>query len=113
MELVIEPDIYTPNIDEHGNYVDKTYMLNKTEGIRCLCSRKEKIYKFSQHMKTKCHQSWLKTINLNRSNYFMENMDLKNTVATQKIIIAKKCAICQSQIIRRFERNPFQIRPIL
>ena len=31
MELVIEPDIYTPNIDEHGNYVDKIYILNKNE----------------------------------------------------------------------------------
>jgi len=108
MELVIEPDIYTPNIDEDGNYVDKTYMLNKTEGIHCPCSRKDKIYNFSQHMKTKCHQSWLKTINLNKTNYFMENVDLKNTVATQKIIIAKmeKDLNCLSQQLAKESLAP-------
>ena len=40
-------------------------------------------------MKTKCHQSWLKTINLNRTNYFIENMELRNTVSNQKLIIAR------------------------
>ena len=89
MELVVEPDVYTPNIDENGNYVDKIPILSKTEGIHCPCSRKDKIYNFSQHMKTKCHQNWLKTINLNKTNYFMENMELRNTVLNQKLIIAR------------------------
>ena len=40
-------------------------------------------------MKTKCHQNWLKTINLNKTNYFMENMELRNTVLNQKLIIAR------------------------
>ena len=40
-------------------------------------------------MKTKCHQSWLKTINLNRTNYFIENIELRNTVSNQKLIIAR------------------------
>lgn len=89
MELVVEPGIYSPSIDETGNYIDKIPVLTKNEGIHCPCSRKDKIYNFSQHMKTKCHQSWLKTINLNRLNYFMENIELKNTVANQKLIIAR------------------------
>ena len=89
MELIVEPDIYIPSIDENGNYVDKIPILSKTEGIHCPCSRKDKIYNFSQHMKTKCHQSWLKTINLNKTNYFMENMELRNTVLNQKLIIAR------------------------
>ena len=89
MELVVEPDIYTPNIDENGNYVDKAHMMSKTEGIHCPCSRKDKIYNFSQHMKSKCHQQWIKTINLNKTNHFMENMELRNTVSNQKLIIAK------------------------
>ena len=50
-------------------------------------------------MKTKCHQNWLKTINLNKTNYFMENMELKNTVANQKIIIAKMEKELNSKII--------------
>jgi hypothetical protein len=89
MELVVEPDVYTPNIDENGNYVDKIYITNKNEGIHCPCSRKDKIYNFSQHMKSKCHQQWIKTINLNKTNHFMENMELRNTVSNQKLIIAK------------------------
>ena len=89
MELIVEPDIYIPSIDENGNYVDKIPILSKTEGIHCPCSRKDKIYNFSQHMKTKCHQNWLKTINLNKTNYFMENMELRNTVLNQKLIIAR------------------------
>ena len=89
MELVIEPGIYSPSIDETGNYIDKIPVLTKNEGIHCPCSRKDKICNFSQHMKSKCHQQWLKTINLNRANYFVENMELRNTVANQKLIIAR------------------------
>ena len=89
MELVVEPDIYTPSIDATVNYIDKIPIFSKNEGIHCPCSRKDKIYNFSQHMKTKCHQNWLKTINLNKTNYFMENMELRNTVLNQKLIIAR------------------------
>jgi hypothetical protein len=89
MELVVEPDVYIPNIDENGNYVDKIYITNKNEGIHCPCSRKDRIYNFSQHMKSKCHQQWIKTINLNKANHFMENMELRNIVSNQKLIIAK------------------------
>ena len=89
MELVDETDDYTPSIDATCNYIDKIPVLTKNEGIHCPCSRKDKIYNFSQHIKTKCHQSWLKTINLNRLNYFMENMELRNTVSNQKLIIAR------------------------
>lgn len=89
MELVVETDIYTPSVDENGNYIDKIPVLSKHEGIRCPCSRKDKIYNLAQHMKTKCHQNWLKTINLNKTNYFMENMELRNVVSNQKLIIAK------------------------
>jgi hypothetical protein len=80
MELVIEPGIYSPNIDETGNYIDKIPILSKNEGIHCPCSRKDKIYNFSQHMKT---------INLNKTNYFIENMELRNTVSNQKLIVAR------------------------
>ena len=89
MELVVESDVYTPSIDATGNYIDKIPVLTKNEGIQCPCYIKDKIYNFSQHIKTKCHQSWLKTINLNRLNYFMENMELRNTVSNQKLIIAR------------------------
>ena len=41
IELVIEPDIYTPNIDENGNYEDNVLLMSKTEGIHFPCSRKD------------------------------------------------------------------------
>jgi len=43
MELVVEPDIYMPSIDELGNYVDKIPSCKK--GLTCPCgSRKDKVY---------------------------------------------------------------------
>ena len=95
MQLVTEPDIYSPSLDELGNYIDKipSFSLIKY-GFRCPCgSRKDKIYQtqsiFSSHVKTKTHQQWLATLNLNKSNYFVENEKLKNTIQNQKLIIAK------------------------
>jgi hypothetical protein len=92
MELVVEPDIYTPSIDEQGNYIDKVNVF--TKGLSCLCgSRKDKVYEthsmFSSHVKTKTHQRWLSDLNLNRANYFVENEKLKEVIQNQRLIIAK------------------------
>jgi len=95
MELVVEPDIYKPNIDINGNYVDKVpsfHIIKK--GIVCPCgSRKDKVYEshsvFSSHIKTKCHQKWLSVLNLNKVNYYVENEEFKQTIQNQKLIIAK------------------------
>ena len=95
MQLVTEPDIYSPSLDELGNYIDKipSFSLIK-HGLRCPCgSRKDKIYPsqstFSSHVKTKTHQQWLISLILNKSNYFVENEKLKITLQNQKLIIAK------------------------
>lgn len=92
MELSIEPELYSPSIDNNGNYIDKIPPIK--HGIRCPCgSRKDKIYNnnstFYTHTKTKTHQLWLETLNLNKTNYFVENENLKNTIQQQKIIIAR------------------------
>lgn len=95
MELVTEPNTYTPSIDESGDYFDKIPPFSTLKhGIRCPCgSRKDKIYEsygvFSAHIKTKCHQKWLATVNLNKVNYFVENEELKTTIHNQRMIIAK------------------------
>ena len=95
MELVLEPDIYTPSIDENGNYIDKVPSFsNVTNGIMCPCgSRKGKKYTthsmFSAHVKTKCHQQWIAELNANRTNYYVENETLKTTIQNQRLIIAK------------------------
>jgi len=95
MELVVEPDIYSPSVDDKGNYIDRIPSFNIIKkGLLCPCgARKDKIYEthtvFASHIKTKVHQSWLVTLNFNKTNYFIENDILKKNVQNQKIIIAK------------------------
>ena len=95
MEIVTEPDVYSPSIDSCGNYIDKIYCFQKnSKGIRCLCgSRKDKIYEthsiFSQHTKSKVHQKWIEQLNNNKSNYYVENESLRCTMNQQRLIIAK------------------------
>jgi len=95
MELIVEPDMYSPSIDDVGNYVDKIPSFNTIKkGLRCPCgSRKDKIYEthkiFASHINTKIHQKWLTDLNLNRANYYVENEQLKTTLQNQRLIIAK------------------------
>jgi len=91
----VEPDIYEPSIDLIGNYVDKIpSFANLKNGLRCPCgARKDKCYEnhtnFAIHIKSKTHQKWLNDLNTNRNNYFVENITLRETVNTQKMIIAR------------------------
>ena len=95
MELIVEPDMYSPSIDDVGKYVDKIPSFNTIKkGLRCPCgSRKDKIYEthkiFASHINTKIHQKWLSDLNLNRSNYYAENEQMKTTIQNQRLIIAK------------------------
>jgi hypothetical protein len=95
MELVLEPDIYAPSVDESGNYIDKIPAFNMIKkGLICPCgSRKDKSYdtssKFSVHTKSKSHQKWLSNLNANKVNYYVENEKLMETIKNQRIIIAK------------------------
>jgi hypothetical protein len=95
MDLATVSDIYSPSIDNEGNYIDKipSYMPN---GIKCGCGKNEKKNKiymttllFSNHTKTKTHQQWLTSINTNKINYYKENQELNQTIHNQKRIIAK------------------------
>lgn len=95
MELATDADMYVPNIDEIGNYVDKIpSFIHIKNGLRCPCgSRKDKTYDtystFSSHIRTKCHKKWLDNLNVNRANYYIENENLKETIQNQRLIIAK------------------------
>jgi hypothetical protein len=97
MELVTEPDIYSPNMDCTGNYVDKVPSFNTNafaNGLRCSCgTRKDKIYTssvmFSAHIKTKTHEKWLQDLNANKANFYIESQKLKDIVHFQKIMIGK------------------------
>jgi len=95
MELITETDIYTPSIDDMGNYIDKVPSFNTCrKGLRCPCgARKDKTYEthttFSAHIKSKIHQKWLADLNLNRANFYIENEKMKETLQNQRLIIAK------------------------
>jgi len=95
MELILEPDVYAPSMDEAGNYIDKIpsfHIIKK--GLLCPCgSRKDKSYDthsiFSAHTKTKTHQKWITSLNYNKINYYIENEKLVDTIQNQRLIIAK------------------------
>lgn len=97
MELATEPDMYSPNIDDHGNYTDKVPSFNTAalaNGLRCSCgTRKDKVYTsaamFSAHIKTKTHEKWLQDLNANKANFYIENKKLKDLVQSQKIMLGK------------------------
>lgn len=95
MELVIEPDIYSPSIDDYGKYVDKipSFTIIK-KGVMCPCGcRRDKIYNtaimFSSHIKSKTHTKWMDSLNLNKQNYYVENIKLNETLQNQRLIIAR------------------------
>lgn len=91
MEVVAEPEWYSPSVDDNGKYVDNIPLIR--HGLRCPCgSRRDKIYDartFPAHIKTKCHQKWLECVNKNRANYYVENEKLRETIQNQRLIIAK------------------------
>lgn len=105
MELSVEAELYSPSVNEIGNYIDfipSSHCIKK--GIRCPCgSRKDKIYDttsvFSNHIKTKIHQKWLANLNANKANFYIENEHLKTTIQNQKMIIAKFEKECQNKIM--------------
>lgn len=94
LDIALEPEIYCPNVDTNGNYIDKIpSSLVLKNGIRCPCgTRQDKAYdtnaKFSAHIKSKKHQKWLMDLNVNKLNYYEENIKLKDTVHNQRLIIA-------------------------
>lgn len=95
MNLSLESDIYEPNTDDQGNYVDFIPPSSKfTNGLRCPCgSRKEHVFdtrqSFSIHIKSKTHAKWLSDLNMNKMNYFTECEKLREIVNSQRFIIAR------------------------
>lgn len=93
MEITVEAELYTPSIDEKGSYIDKIPPIRY--GLRCPCgSRRDKVYDtraiFTSHIKSKCHQNWLDTLNTNRTNYYAENEVQKTLIENQRSIIQKQ-----------------------
>jgi hypothetical protein len=94
MELVVESDTYAPVLSESGKYEDCVPRFGgQITGYYCSCgARKDKVYSsasISAHLKTKTHLKWIETLNLNRTNHFVENQKMKETISSQRIIIAR------------------------
>ena len=95
MDLIAETELYSPSINNNGDYIDFIPSFNNlNNGLRCACgTRKDHCYKngteFKNHVKTKTHEKWLINLNMNKANYYNENEKLKELVENQKLIIAK------------------------
>jgi hypothetical protein len=95
MDISLDSDVYEPNIDDKGTYVDFLPPSSKFKnGLRCPCgARKDHVFdsraSFVVHTKSKTHQKWLSDLNTNKMNYFTECEKLKEVVNSQKIIIAR------------------------
>ena len=92
MDIALTPDIYTPSIDDNGNYIDNIPTIKN--GITCDCgARKDKVYengpKFATHIKSQKHQKWLMLLNQNKANYYVESIKNKEVLESQKKIIAR------------------------
>ena len=88
MNNKLKPDMYTPSIDNNGNYIDIKPIIKY--GLNCPCgTRKDKIYenayKFATHCKTKSHQKWLSLLNQKKSvSYYNEMIKNKNLLENQQ-----------------------------
>jgi hypothetical protein len=95
MDVISTPDVYCPGMDYDGNYVDNILPIYiQANGVRCPCgTRKDHVYytrnSFSSHMKSKTHIKWVSELNMNSMNHLSENIDLKELVDNQKLIIAR------------------------
>lgn len=92
MDIALNPDTYTPMVDDKGNYIDKIPIIRC--GIFCPCgSRKDKAYettsKFGVHIKSKKHKKWIEMMNDNKANYYVEMLKHKEVVENQQKIITQ------------------------
>ena len=96
MDIVTEPEMYSPNVDDIGNYIDfipsPGILIN---GVKCPCgTRINQTYntpkKFSSHIKTLKHKKWIEILNNNKNNYFREYYNQKKIIKNQQKIIAEQ-----------------------
>lgn len=94
MDISLQPEYYKPSVDDNGKFIDSLISFNLEAGIICPCiANKNKIFncktKFNSHKKTKTHKLWLENLNGEKNNLYIENLQLKELLDSQKKIIAK------------------------
>lgn len=102
--LAVEPDMYSPNMDEFGNYVD--YVPSSSHfnhGLRCPCGTRcdsvvhDTPSRFAKHIKTKTHVKWMENLNNNKQNYLIENEKQKETIHQQQQLVIQLSQDIQKQ----------------
>ena len=102
MDIATTPDIYTPSVDDNGNYIDRIPSIRN--GIYCSCgARKDKVYethtKFQSHIKSKIHQTWIVSLNNNKANYYVEMLQMKEVVDQQKKLLTQLENTLQNKLL--------------
>lgn len=102
MDIATTPDIYTPSVDDNGNYIDRIPSIRN--GIYCSCgARKDKVYethtKFQSHIKSKIHQTWIVSLNNNKANYYVEMLQMKELVDQQKKLLTQLENTLQNKLL--------------
>jgi hypothetical protein len=87
MDLMLTPDTYEPSMDDSGNIIDKipSWSCLKGKGLLCSCgSRKNKVYEtaslFTSHIRSQTHKKWIEGLNVNKKNFYMENIQMKKII---------------------------------
>lgn len=93
MEVVNDGEMYFPTKFAQENcYKDvMPSSLCFANGMRCMCgSRRDKIFHskslFKNHLTTQCHLNWVKNLNMNVDNHFIECQRLSTEVGNLKKI---------------------------
>ena len=105
MELELQPDLYEPDINDDGEYIDKSVKyMNFTNGFRCPCNTKTKKYvsasSFRTHLDTKMHVSWLQQLNMKKKNIYTNSLHLQELCDTQKVLIGELSNMKQQLLLK-------------
>ena len=93
MALALEAELYAPNRDDQGKYIDFVPSLCLLKnGIKCVCgSRKDQTFyaagPFKKHFQCQKHKAWLKMKNLEPQNDIKIIHEHEKTIKNQQILI--------------------------
>ena len=96
MDGALTPDIYSPSINDIGDYTDNVSLFNFTPsslGIYCDCNGRGVLYKtrakFIKHIECKKHTEWIKALNNNKHNYYRQCQESQKMIEMNKRLIAE------------------------
>jgi DNA-directed RNA polymerase subunit RPC12/RpoP len=95
-ETALTPDTYAPSVGDDGKYFDCSLSVrfNKNSpGIECGCGSRT-VFKnkqaVTQHWKRPIHKRWLKALDNESKNHFIELQKAKELITNQQFLIAQR-----------------------